>query len=296
MKHESATDQWIRIARRNPGARLRLLCLPYSGGAASIFDSWSKLLPMSVEVCAAELPGHGARILEKPFRQMEPLLDALIEVSESLRSQPFALFGHSLGGTLAFELTRELERRGLPAPRGVFVGGSVPPHRRPSLPDWHTLPDDELVRVFERLNGIPQPILEQKELLEVILPGIRGDLEVLSSYRYVDETPLRAPLWAFAGSSDPLAKPEQIEAWRELSPRGYAFSVVEGGHFFINTNREAFLATLGLGLKTIIDQIRGRAPVGEWSARDVMSEADGGPDVEDSSVGPQAAQHGESAS
>ena len=265
MKQTSVTNKWIRTPRANPGARLRLLCLPYSGGAASIFHTWPQLLPMSVEVCAVELPGHGARILEKPFRRMEPLLDALIGATEDLRAGPFAVFGHSLGGTLAFELARELDRRDLLPPRGIFVGGAVPPHRRHPVLDWHTLPDAELVDVLDRINGIPQQILQEQELLDMILPGIRGDLELLSTYRYVEEEPLRAPLWAFAGSSDPLAKPEQIAAWSELAPSGYAFSEVPGGHFFLSTNREAFLATLGLGLKTIVDEIRDRAAPAAWT-------------------------------
>ncbi|MDG2305446.1 MAG: alpha/beta fold hydrolase [Candidatus Binatia bacterium] len=260
-EHGSVAKQWIRTPRANPGARLRLLCLPYSGGAASIFHTWPQLLPLSVEVCAVELPGHGARILEKPFRRMEPLIDALIGATEDLRAGPFAVFGHSLGGTLAFELARELERRDLSAPRGIFVGGAVPPHCPHPVLNWHTLPDDELVDVLDRINGIPQQILQEKELLQLILPGIRGDLELLSTYRYVEEGPLRSPLWAFAGASDPLAKPEQIEAWAELSPDGFAFSVVEGGHFFLSTNREGFLANLGLALKGLVDEVRGRGPV-----------------------------------
>ena len=64
------TDSWVRRPQPNPEARLRLFCLPYAGGGASIFRTWPSALPADVAVCAAAVAdwyvvGAGDRKLKK---------------------------------------------------------------------------------------------------------------------------------------------------------------------------------------------------------------------------------------
>ena len=114
MNATAKTDPWIRCAKPNPAARLRLFCLPYAGGGASLFRDWGQALPDSVEVCAIQLPGREDRIAETPFRQVEDLLPVLLEKLRPYLDRPIAFFGHSMGAFLSYELARALteEHRG----------------------------------------------------------------------------------------------------------------------------------------------------------------------------------------
>lgn len=124
-----AFNTWITCPQPHLQARLRLFCLPYAGGGASIFRTWSESLPI-VEICPIQLPGRERRIAEPPFDRLEPLLQSLTAAILPYLDKPFALFGHSMGGLLAFELVRSLRCHQYPQPLHLFISGC----RAPQLP------------------------------------------------------------------------------------------------------------------------------------------------------------------
>jgi len=96
MTTATAFDSWIACSKPNPQARLRLFCFPYAGSGASIFRIWSDGLPADVEVCPVQFPGRGTRLMETPFTQLSPLVQAIAQGLVPLLDKPFAFFGHSL--------------------------------------------------------------------------------------------------------------------------------------------------------------------------------------------------------
>ena len=121
-------DRWLAYREVKPHARLRIFCFPYAGGGASIFRGWTALLPADLEVCPVQLPGREGRLREAPFTHMEPMVNALVDALQPYFDLPFVLFGHSMGAAIAFELTRELRRRGRPQPLHLFAAGRRAPH------------------------------------------------------------------------------------------------------------------------------------------------------------------------
>ncbi|MGH1555837.1 thioesterase II family protein [Streptomyces sp. L7] len=138
-----------------PAAAIRLVCLPYAGGSAAVYRTWNQLVPSDVAVCPVELPGRGMRIGEQPFSRLAPLVRALADAMEPLFDRPFALFGHSLGGLVAFELARLLRRRGWPVPCHLFVSASAAPARRRE-PVLHNASDAEVKARLLAFNGTPR--------------------------------------------------------------------------------------------------------------------------------------------
>jgi len=129
---------WILRPRVRPGAKVRLFAFPYSGASASIFFSWAEPLPRTIELVAVQLPGRGARLSEPSFTHMTELIDALALAMLPFLDRPFALFGHSLGAVIAFELTRRLRATGANLPVHLLVSGHTAPkiedRRPPSTP------------------------------------------------------------------------------------------------------------------------------------------------------------------
>jgi medium-chain acyl-[acyl-carrier-protein] hydrolase len=158
---------------------------------------------------------------------------------------PFAFFGHSMGALVAFELARELRRRSWRGPVLLAVSGHHAPHRPDPDPPVAHLPDAEFLEQMRvRYDGIPAEILAEEELLKLILPVLRADVLVLETHPYVEEPPLDCALSCFGGEQDRHTARDDLEAWREQARGPFTLHTFPGGHFFIESAREAVLRAL----------------------------------------------------
>ena len=223
---------------------MRLFCMPFAGGSAKDFRKWQEFLRPGIEVCAVELPGRGGRLKETPFDLIDPLLDTLeLNLFREL-DRPFAFFGHSFGGLLAFELAHRLSASGV-HPVHLFVSGRCAPQTPTELPFRHDSPEAMLLKELRKLGGTPIQVLEDAELMRLLLPALRADLAVLESYNYRGERPkLTCPISAFGGVHDPIVKPAMYDAWRQLTLSSFSLELFPGGHFFFQKEQTTFLETL----------------------------------------------------
>ena len=244
MTTATAFDSWIAFRKPNPQARLRLFCFPYAGTGASIFRTWSDGLPADVEVCPVQIPGRGTRLMETPFTQLSPLIEALAQALGPLLDKPFAFFGHSLGALVGFELARQLRRQSGVQPVRLFVSAD----RAPQIPHRdrpiHALPEGELLHELRRLNGIPGKVLEDAELMQIMLPILRADFAVYETYVYSTEPPLNCPISAFGGLQDHRVSRGDLEAWRDQTSGSFSLRMFPGDHFFWNTIQPLLLQVL----------------------------------------------------
>ncbi|MCP3760511.1 alpha/beta fold hydrolase [Streptomyces sp. TBY4] len=227
----SLVSRWLPFTV--PDGPLRLFCLPHAGGSASAYRAWHGRLGR-VAICPLQPPGRETRLRETPFDRMEPLVAELADVVLATAGQdPYAVYGHSLGGLVGFELLREIRRRGGPMPERFFVSGCP----APQLPDEHGDPpvagmtDDEVVGLLRRLGGTPEWLLADPAVLQMILPPFRADFSVKETYRHREEPPLDLPITALAGTHDPRADPAAMRGWRDQTVGGFTSHVLTGGHF-----------------------------------------------------------------
>jgi medium-chain acyl-[acyl-carrier-protein] hydrolase len=244
MTTATAFDSWIACRKPNPQARLRLFCFPYAGSGASIFRTWSDGLPADVEVCPVQFPGRGTRLMETPFTQLSPLVQAVAQALVPLLDKPFAFFGHSLGALVGFELARQLRRQSGVQPVRLFVSAD----RAPQIPrrdrPIHALPEGEFLEELRRLNGIPGKVLEEVELMQIMLPVLRADFAVYETYGYATEPPLNCPISTFGGLQDHRVSRGDLEAWRDQTSGSFSLRMFSGDHFFWNTTQPLLLQVL----------------------------------------------------
>ncbi len=232
------TNSWITCPKPNPTATLRLICVPYAGGGASTFAPWARLFPPTVEVCAVQLPGRETRLGEAPYRQFNPLIEATAQALLPYLDKPFALFGHSLGALICFELAHYLRRQASIQPTHLFVSGRRPPHMPSREPALHHLPDAAFIsQVQQRYNGIPPVILQEKELLELFLPILKADFELLEDYQYTQAAPLDCPISAFGGRQDGQALEHELADWFNQTKNAFSLIMLPGNHFFVQSAR-----------------------------------------------------------
>ncbi|HEX8434771.1 thioesterase II family protein [Archangium sp.] len=231
---------WFPTRQPNPRARLRVFCFPYAGGGASIYNGWSAALPADVELCAIQLPGRERRILEKPFREMSPLLDALEPQLAPLLDKPFVFFGYSMGTRLALGLAQRWQARGAPLPLGMVMAAATAPHRPRPIRDH--LDDAAFIELLRTYEGTPALVFEHRELLEMILPSLRADFALADAM--LPSQPVGCPISAWMGEEDPHVPPGEHVHWRELTTGEFRVRHFPGKHFFLRTARAPLLEAL----------------------------------------------------
>lgn len=241
-------NSWVATPRPNPAATHRLFCFSYAGGGTAIYSSWPAALPAWVEMCAIRLPGRESRMAEKPFTSVSALVPPLIEGLRPFLDKPFLFFGHSLGGFVAYETIRQLRHAQLPLPQKLFVSGTRAPHLPDPEPPIHNLPDPEFIAELRRLNGTPEAVLANEELLALVLPYLRADFSASETYTCEPHHPLNIPITAFGGQHDPKASREQLEGWQVHTHQPVLVDILPGDHFFIHSEKEVLLQKLTAGL------------------------------------------------
>lgn len=239
---------WLRPAAADPAAAYRLLLLHPSGAGAAMFASWIAQLPSDVAGQAVQLPGRQDRHGEQPYTSVGPLLDILVRVLvDEDDGRPYALFGHSMGGLLAYRAAVALAAAA-PSPALIAVAGWTPAGLpTPSAtvpagfgPDGST---EELLAGVSRLHDMPPGGLADTEAQRLILPALRADLAVCHSY-VDDGARVDCPLVAYNGRDDPLSPPQATSRWADRTPRYLGDRRFPGGHFFVHDHAAAILADL----------------------------------------------------
>ncbi|WP_018657627.1 thioesterase II family protein [Actinomadura flavalba] len=230
---------WLWRPDPNPAAALRLVCLPHGGGGASFFASWAALLPPSVELVAVRYPGREERAGEPPPASMDALADAVAAALAPLTARPYALFGHSMGATVAYEAAQRLAA----PPVHLIASAREAPHDERGG-DVHRRDDAGLHAELTRLGGTDPEVLRDPDLRALILRYVRADYRVIETYRPGPHPPLRCPVTTFIGDRDPDLTPAETLRWRHATTGRVEARVFPGDHFYLVPQRAAVLAAL----------------------------------------------------
>jgi medium-chain acyl-[acyl-carrier-protein] hydrolase len=254
----SPAERWLAYREVNPRARLRMFCFPYAGGGASAYRGWAAALPNDVEVCPVQLPGRESRLRDQPFTRPEPLIQATADALLPYFDMPFVFFGHSMGGMISFELSRELRRRGRTLPLHVFVSG----RRAPQLPareePIHDLPEPEFIVKLRELNGTPEEVLQHEELMKLLSPILRADFAVNETYTYTADEPFDFGISAFGGLGDVEVTKEDLELWRIHTRGRFRLRMLPGDHFFLHGAKDLITEAVARDLSEIRTQTVGQ--------------------------------------
>jgi surfactin synthase thioesterase subunit len=246
---ERILDSWRVAFVERPDARVRLYCFPFAGGGAPVFRPWALGLPAWVELRAVKLPGRHDRSHEPACSSLISLAENLADVLRGeLADRPFAFFGHSMGALVAYEVARQLRRRGGSAPRLLAVSGRHAPHLPDRSRPVHLLPDAEFIEAVGELGGMPAEVLRDDQLIALALPVLRADFAACHGYHHVPEAPLECPISVFGGQSDPLLTPEERTGWQRHSTAQVTSRVYSGGHFYLFDHEESMLSALVMDL------------------------------------------------
>ncbi len=227
-------DDESSIRRFHPSLEscVRLLCLPHAGGSASFYFPVSRALAPGVEVLAVQYPGRQDRLAEPGIDNIPDLADQIFAAVRTVADRPLALFGHSMGAILAYEVSVRLERNGFPAPTRLFASGRRAPSRYRD--DRVHLRDDEgIVAELRAMEGTDSTLFADPDVLDMILPAVRSDYRAVETYRHRAGESVSCPVTVLTGDIDPTVTLEEARAWGEHTTGPMDLRVFPGGHFFL---------------------------------------------------------------
>ncbi|CAN5459488.1 alpha/beta fold hydrolase [soil metagenome] len=247
----SQQSAWFLRPRPMTAPRIRLFCFPYAGGSASLFHQWPARAPADVELLAVQYPGRATRLREAPLTSLDALLDGLEQAIMPLLDRPFAFFGHSMGATVAYELTRRLESSQQALPAFLFLSGRSAPQLPPVKPPIHALPDHEFVEALRNFNGTPVELLEHEELMLMMMPTLRADFQLLETWSHRERAPLDIPISVFGGLDDQSVPLENLDAWAACTSHKLKRHLFPGDHFFLHQQSDGMLNIIGRALSAV---------------------------------------------
>lgn len=279
-------NRWIlecpKRARANEQrVSLRVVCLPPAGSGGSIFFPWEarlqELIPewtrtecdddhleavvKNVQVLPIELPGRSSRYKEPLVKDMVEIVQQLVDGLEEpfLRDDvPFVIVGHSFGSWIAFEMTREIEKRGLKRPVALMTSAIRSPRLAGVQNDidsteMHSLQEEEFWRKMEERYGKNKE-LEHPSIRKMMGPILQADFQIAETYMPLPDSHVTCPLFVSGGSEDVRYNKKMLQAWDECTTDShFTVNTFPGGHSYLFKPSESLDAHLYFLLGAIKD-------------------------------------------
>ncbi len=238
----SSAGGWIVPLKKTEDPKARLLCLPFEGGQAGFYTSWTEHLRSGVDLMAVELPGRGQRAREAPCADIHEVVKQILEASfEHLHDKPLMIFGHSLGALLAYELTVQLAAAELPMPKRLLISGYQAPSDKGSyFPRMSQLEDQDFFEDLINEDCLTHRVMQEPEAVAMELDSIRADYQMKENYVPRKHALLNIPVEVFAGSRDHIPLGNLLE-WQQVARQPVHVCVFKGDHFFIEEDKVSML-------------------------------------------------------
>jgi pyochelin biosynthetic protein PchC len=251
--HSRQHRRWFEYFNSDTDADATLFCFPFVGGNEHNYAKWSDKISSHYDIAALKIPGRPSRSREGFPEQMADLVTPIVEQLVNY-PKPFAIFGHSMGGLLAFLVTAALNQKEIKT-LGTFISARPAPQLSVLKRRAH-LPEPALINELRILGGTPEEVLQDTQLMQSVLPIIRADYHLLEQFTYGDEAnDITQPLEIIAAKQDKLVSDTQINAWHQLPLKQVNQFDIAGEHFYLNQHPQALFEYINTRLNNALPKI-----------------------------------------
>lgn len=242
---EDKPERWIPSGLNRPSATWTMFCFPFAGGSAQYYWPWNKILPQWIELCPLQPPGHGERLREPAYNSIHELAQTAAQAIalRCKKGRKIAIFGHSLGTLSAFETSHCLAKMGINIDYLIVSGKAAPhiPWRRNPI---HDKSDKEVVKELRVYNGVAPEVLNSRDLLEVFLPTIRADFQMVETYQCQHKKSLDIPTLVCYGREDVSLWRNDLREWTDHTPPPLDLISFPGQHFYLTGQRTQLIEAI----------------------------------------------------
>lgn len=204
------------------------------------------MLEGHIELHPVEISGRGLRYDEQYNTDFPEMLNDLADqVKQYADKVPYAIFGHSMGAVLAYELYYRLVEEGYPAPVHLFISGRPAPNTIAGRKSLLSKMFGQLQHnIFRKNGGIPDEIAKRPELAKKFREVLQSDIRLMDTYSYKPkQDKIRCPVTIFSGMQDQISK-DEIQAWESHTINTCNMIWMNGDHFFLETSRGELISII----------------------------------------------------
>ncbi len=233
----------IQVKHPNPNAHTRLYCFPFAGGNAQAFSHWHSSNNSDLEIVAVQYPGRSERFMEPAIGNCLSMAKAIAADINAAGDESFAILGYSMGGIIAYETLRYLEK----VPKALFLCASHPP--RTISRQRHEKDDAGLLEDIKKLGGVDERLLQDPEMRSLIIATMRSDFKLIDTYQAFPQQ-ISCPTHVVFGAYDPHVTPQLAKQWGDLCKGTVHYHEIRGEHFFLRSHRDELLNYIHRHLST----------------------------------------------
>lgn len=235
-------DRWlIRNKNNQQQIKKRIFCFHPVGAGASMFSHFIFNPPPETDVLAFQLPGRENRKDEAVYEDIDVLVKDLAEVIKPYLDLPFAIYGHSFGGIIGFELIRYLRMHFQIEPMHFFISGTIAPQLTKKWKERDVISKTAITSTSDEKLLSLMTYIDDVDFLKQILPVMKKDMPLIMGYPYRDDRKFDFPITAFAADKDEVVFLHELEQWVHQTTDNFQLEVMEGDHWFLSRNKERIL-------------------------------------------------------
>ena len=212
-----------------------LYIFPHAGGTTKYYVPFSREFSADVKRIGVQYPGLQDGSGLPPLESIPALAEEIFAMMKPSTSTavPIALFGHSMGGMLAFEVALKFQSAGHRVVALFVSSCSAPGHIR--YKQVQRFSDDDMLNMIARMPGMNADILADEEFVVGMLPTLRA-ARAIAGYDCPADTKVSCPIYAFIGDKDWIATQDDMAPWRDRTTGEFVLRVFPGDHFYLNNN------------------------------------------------------------
>lgn len=239
MNQFNPYSPWIQDLKHDVSCHI--FCFPHAGGSASAYAKIANLLPEDIQLLPVQLPGRENRFSEPPSTSMDELIINIHNNLHKALSEPYILFGHSMGAKIVYEWLIKIYKSGSNLPLAIIISGCNPPHIRDTN-IIHILNDNDFINELNKFSPHTAKLLQDNDFRSLFLPLLRADFTLDECYTpTILNSKFSIPIYAWSATNDKTALTSDVEQWKNYTKYIFKHDVFSGDHFFLlnDINRTA---------------------------------------------------------
>lgn len=245
-----SSDEFLRIARPQEKAVVRLLCFPAAGADAFIWDTYTAFLPETVELCAIQLPNRGQEAEVTSYKQFDEVIQAISTsiVDNARPGQQLVYVGYCIGALWGYAVACHLQKTASLQPAHFIVSGCRAPHLRS-----HTTDFMRTQKFIEIMTTYYPPHTPPHQYVLSRVPSMIHDADLLDQYMPAQEAAFDCPITILGAQKDQFVPNTQdFWTWQSYTRGKFQVQMFEGDHFFGVSDPE-------LLMRVIVKQLQAEA-------------------------------------
>lgn len=213
--------------------KIQMFCIPYAGGSSIVYSSWKDKVRSDIEVIPLEYSGHGRRIMEALYLNMNEVAEDMCKIIEDNIRGEYVIYGHSMGAFVAFETAYKLSKKDCIQPQKIMIAGVRPPHLLYKDKKYTKLLKNDFMKAIYDMGEIPEEIYENEESYELYYEILFNDFKIIEEYRHDNNCGLlKIPMIILTGDNDKEAPEACLAEWANYAGSYSCLKVLQGNHFF----------------------------------------------------------------